>query len=572
MAETPPAGAVPGQIPTDSEARSEDRVAWFREAKLGLVIHWGLYSAAAGVWKGAKYYGIGEWLMQRAKVPTHEYERLATVFHPVRFDARQWVAVAKAAGARYLVITSKHHDGFAMYHSQASPFNIVDATPFRRDPMQELAEACREAGIRFCFYYSQYQDWHEPGGGGNTWEFPNNAERFTEYFETKCKLQVKEILTQYGPLGLIWFDTPGPMTREQSQELVDLVRSLQPDCLVSGRVGNDAGDFMDLGDHEMPTERMALPWETPFTHNDSWGYVWYDENWRSTRELVRMLVRVNGKGGNLLLNAGPRGDGTLPEESVRVLRRVGEWIESNAEAVYGTSASPFPELAWGECTARAGVLYLHVFAWPEDRHLRLPGLSARIRKVAFLVGGRALAFRKEGIDWLITLPERMPDPTNTVLRVDYDGALDVDPVRVLMPGCRNTFSAPEAALSGKARRRKTSWMEEFGNWHHAHVIEGWTAPEDAAAWTFRVAEPGRCRVVVNYSHTARPRREMNVQLGGHTFWFETQITGCEPWHFHTKSVGVVSFPEAGVHQLRVHPAGAGDEALNLRDAILEPFE
>jgi alpha-L-fucosidase len=548
------------------------RTRWFRDAKFAMFIHWGLYAQAAGTWRGRRYFGIGEWLMHRAQIPVAEYETLAAEFNPTAFDARAWVAVAKAAGMRYIVITAKHHDGFAMFGSQASAYNIVDATPFGRDPLRELAAACAEAGIGLGFYYSQWQDWHEPGGAGNHWEFPQSAERFNEYFEEKCKPQVRELLTRYGRVALIWFDTPGAMTAEQSRELVELVHTLQPECLVSSRVGNDVGDFLDLGDHELPAEVIDGPWEAIFTHNDSWGYVEFDRNWRSTRELLHILLRVTGKGGNFMLNVGPTGEGRLPEASVQALRHVGAWVHANQEAIYGTTASPFAELAWGECTAKPGALYLHVLTPPPDRILRVPGLRSAVQAAALLVGGSALPFERDGEDVLVRLPEQLSDPNAVTVRVVYDGELQVDPMRALMPGLTNTLSAVEARLTGEARQARHSWMEEFGDWKHLRAIEGWQSPADAAEWTFRTVAPMQARVVLAYSRSGPAGRLGEIRVADQTLWFEAQNTGAEPRHRFRHTVGVIALDGPGTHLLRLAPGDAGDELLALEAVILEPFE
>jgi len=547
------------------------RTAWFTEAKFGMFIHWGLYAQAAGLWQGRRYFGIGEWLMHRAQVPVAEYETLAAQFNPRGFEAREWVAIAKAAGMKYIVITAKHHDGFAMFHSQASPYNIVEATPFGRDPLRELADACAEAGLRLGFYYSQWQDWHEPGGAGNAWEFPNSAEHFAEYFETKCKPQVGELLTNYGPIGLIWFDTPGAMTREQSLELVDLVRSRQPDCLVSSRVGNDVGDFLDLGDHELPAEVIEGPWEALFTHNDSWGYVQFDQNWRSTRELLGILLRVNGKGGNFLLNVGPTGEGRLPEASVRALQRIGSWVHANQEAIYGSTPSPFPELAWGECTAKPGALYLHVLTPPDDRILRVPGLASGVREARLMDAGTELPFAWEGDDLLITLPEPSRGSLASTVRVSCEGELDVDPTRTLMPGLANTLAPAEANVCGQTRRGKHSWMEEFGDWKHLRTLEGWQEPCDAAEWTFRTVAPTEVRVTLTYSRSGPAGRVGEMCVADEVLWIEAQNTGTEPRHRFSHTVGVLRLNGPGVHILHLAPTEPGDELFRLDAVTLEPF-
>ncbi len=230
---------------------------WWREARFGMFIHWGLYAVPAGIWRGKDIPGIGEWIMHRAQIPVKEYEKLAGRFNPTGFNAEEWAQLAKDAGMKYLVITSKHHDGFAMFASKADPYNIVSATPYKKDPMKDLARACRKRGIRLCFYYSQDQDWHEPEATGNTWDWPKKTKRgFAEYLEAKVKPQLTELLTKYGPLGLIWFDTSRQITRAQSLDLKRFVHKLQPDCLVSGRVGNDVGDYGSMGDNQIPSGRV----------------------------------------------------------------------------------------------------------------------------------------------------------------------------------------------------------------------------------------------------------------------------------------------------------------------------
>ncbi len=294
--------------------RKVDPLAWWRQARFGMFIHWGLYAVPAGYWKGQPIPRLGEWIMTHARIPLAEYSGLAKQFNPVKFNAPKWVALARQAGMKYLVITAKHHDGFAMYDSPCSPYDIVDATPFGRDPMKELARACRKAGIRLCFYYSQYQDWADPNGGGNTWDFDESKSKkdFEKYFRAKCLPQVRELLTQYGPIGLMWFDTPGEMTMDQSLELKQFVHSLQPRCLVSGRVGHEVGDYGSLGDNQIPRRAVGGDWETPATINDTWGFKRQDHHWKTTATLLYLLVDLVSKGVNYLLNVGPTAQGAYP--------------------------------------------------------------------------------------------------------------------------------------------------------------------------------------------------------------------------------------------------------------------
>jgi alpha-L-fucosidase len=350
-----------------SDARSNPRLQWFRDARFGMFIHWGLYAIPAGEWKRQAIPGIGEWLMLRARVPVAEYEQLARQFNPVKFNADEWASLAAQAGARYLVITAKHHDGFCMYKSNVTDYNIVDATPFGRDPMKELAEACAKHNLRFCFYYSQTQDWHHPGGDGNDWDYDDATRDFDGYVENYVKPQVRELLTNYGPIGLIWFDTPKRMTSKQSRELVDLVHQLQPDCLVNGRVGNDLGDYAETRDNVIPSDTLTSDWEVPATINDTWGYKRNDHNWKSSADLVGKLIDVASKGGNYLLNVGPTAEGIIPQPSVERMQAVGAWLRTNGEAIYAARPGPLQGLDGVRTTQRdSSTVYLHAYNWPGD--------------------------------------------------------------------------------------------------------------------------------------------------------------------------------------------------------------
>src|SRR2546425_964344 len=360
--------------------------------------------------------------MNRAKIPVAEYEPLARQFNPVKFNADEWVAVAKSAGAKYIVITSKHHDGFAMYGSKVSKYNIVDATPFHRDPIKELAGACQRGGVKLCFYYSQTQDWHEPDGDGNTWDWPDvNKKDFARYLDEKVKPQVRELLTNYGPIGLIWFDTPRVITKEQSQELAALVHQIQPDCIVSGRIGHDVGDYDSAGDNQISVGVVKRDWETPVTMNDTWGFKKDDHNWKSTSVLIRQLSQIASRGGNYLLNVGPTAEGVIPQPSVERMAQIGQWLRGNSESINGAAPSPFPyDLPWGLITTRHGRVYLHVFDWPQ-KELVLYGLKSKVRKAYLLAGGGAFKFDQKtdktvGLHLLrIQFPPAAPDKNDSLV-------------------------------------------------------------------------------------------------------------------------------------------------------------
>jgi alpha-L-fucosidase len=352
--------------------------------------------------------------MLRARIPVREYEHLAKQFNPTKFDADSWVRLAKQAGQRYLTITSKHHDGFCMFDSKLTDYDIVDATPFGRDPLKDLSEACQRHGIRLCFYYSQTQDWHHPNGDGNDWDYDESRKDFPRYVEEYVKPQVREILSNYGPVGMIWFDTPKRMTAQQSRELVDLVHELQPECLVNGRIGNGLGDYAETRDNVIPGERLDEDWEVPATINDTWGFKSDDHNWKSVEELIRKLVDCASKGGNYLLNVGPTADGVIPQPSVERLQGVGKWLERNGQSIYGTRAGPLQSLEWCRTTASGNKVYLHVFDWPSGGRLHMPWAVSSAR---LLADSSALPVNGSTIEG----PALAPDPIDTVIALERRG-------------------------------------------------------------------------------------------------------------------------------------------------------
>jgi len=432
--------------PATDPARAK-RLAWFREAKYGLFIHWGLYAIPAGEWKGKRSLGLGEWIMNRSQIPVKEYEQLAARFNPVKFDPDAWVQLAQDAGMKYIVITSKHHDGFAMFASKVSRYNIVEATPYKRDVLKALGDACAKRNMRLGFYYSQAQDWHEPGGAGNTWDFgpdqgPDGKElkAYDEYLRNKAEPQVKELLTGYGPVALIWFDTPRMMTPERGKRFTDLVRSLQPTTLIDGRLGTD-GDYRSTGDNVIPSETSTEAWETPATINDTWGYRTDDTNWKSPGQIALKLVDIVSKGGNYLLNVGPTAEGVIPEASQDILRTVGRWLKVNGEAVYGAGPSPFgdefgeysargakdvrgnklflPQTEW-RVTTKPGKLYFTFFSEPRAP-FELPAMKNTITRAYRLADKAPVELKREASRVNFTLERPVLDPMATVVVVEYEG-------------------------------------------------------------------------------------------------------------------------------------------------------
>ena len=527
------------------------------------MIHWGLYSVPAGEWKGKLIPGLGEWIMNRARIPISEYEQLAPQFNPVKFDADAWVRMAKDAGMKYIVITSKHHDGFAMYGSKASKYNIVDATPFHRDVMKELAAACHKYGLKLCFYYSQTQDWHEPDAVGNDWDFtPESKKDFARYLEEKVKPQVTEILTNYGPIGLIWFDTPRNITKEQSQELVDLVHKLQPDCLVSGRVGHGLGDYDSAGDNQISVGQVKRDWETPVTMNDTWGFKRDDQNWKPTNILIQQLVQVSSRGGNYLLNVGPTSEGLIPQPSVERLTEVGKWLKLNSEAVYGAGPSPFPyELPWGLLTTKQGKVFLHVFKWPP-KALVIYGLKSKVNRAYLLSNKERLKFTQRADQQMdhyalsIELPVSAPDKNDSVIVLELQGETEAD---------TSLLQQPDLSVRLPAFLSEVHKVGDQGlRFDTRGVVERWLNKDEWLNWDFKINHPAAFDVVLlsseqKYGRDWEGGHTVAIEVAGQKLRGQVDNNGKEDnaanpyWKYVISRVGRVTIDKAGRYQLTLKP-------------------
>ncbi|MDH5706779.1 MAG: alpha-L-fucosidase [Candidatus Aminicenantes bacterium] len=427
-----------GSMIKETKEERDKRMSWWREARFGLFIHWGLYALPAGEWKGETRHA--EWILTTAQIPVNEYEKFASRFNPVMFNAREWVRIAKDAGMKYIVITSKHHDGFCLFDSNLTDYDVVDSTPFKRDILKELADECRKQGIKMCWYHS-IMDWHHPDYlPRRNWEKRSaegaDFDRYVEYM----KGQVKELVTNYGEIGVLWFDGEWEHTWdfERGHDLYQYVRSLQPNIIINNRVGKGragmtgtydpetaSGDF-GTPEQEIPATGLGYDWETCMTMNDHWGYNKNDHNWKSKEDLIRKLVDIASKGGNFLLNVGPTAEGLFPQPSIERLQAMGQWMRVNGESIYATTASLFSKLDWGRSTTKKDKLFLHVFDWPQDGALRVPGLVSQANSVYLLADPQTrLDIAYEHGSAVISVPDEAPDPVVSVIVLEFDGKPEV---------------------------------------------------------------------------------------------------------------------------------------------------
>ncbi len=420
---------------TETKEQRDARMAWWREAKFGMFIHWGVYSVPAGFYHDKPVGGIGEWIMNKGKIPRAEYQDFAKQFNPVKFNADDWVKAASDAGMKYIVITSKHHDGFAMFDTKASPWNIMRASPYGKDPLKDLAAACRKYGIKLGFYYSQAQDWNN-GGAGNKWD-PKPDVTMDEYIDKIAVPQVKEICSNYGEFpAVLWWDTPQNMNPERAQKLYDAVHALKPNIILNNRLERSFKGDTETPEQHIPAKGYpGRDWESCMTMNKTWGFKKDDNNWKSTELLIRNLCDIASKGGNYLLNVGPTSEGLIPQPSLDRLAEVGRWMKVNGEAIHGSTATAFGgELGeavkakdgyghdtmvssandW-RCTTKPGKIYLIIFKWPTSQKFELAGLQSKVTQAYLLADRKDLKMDQTDAGVTVSLPAEAPDKIASVV-------------------------------------------------------------------------------------------------------------------------------------------------------------
>ena len=557
----------------DETAEQRDaRMAWWRDARFGLFIHWGVYSVPAGTHNGEQIENIGEWIMHYGKIPVSEYQQYAKEFNPVDYDPEAWVLMAKDAGMKYIVITAKHHDGFALFETAASDWNIVEATPYGKDLLKPLAEAARKHDIKLGFYYSQAQDWVHPGGSfwdGYGWDPAQNGS-MDEYLRDIAVPQVKELFTNYGEISILWWDTPIDMTPARAAMFDGLVE-LQPGIIVNNRLlyGHD-GDLR-TPEQNVPPTGLDYDWEACMTMNTTWGYKSYDDDWKSSGQLIRNLVDSASKGGNYLLNVGPMANGEIPQASIERLKDVGEWMRVNSSSIYGTTASPFIRLTWGRATKKeypnATELYLHVFDWPEDGLLRVDGLRSDVSGAYFMADFQQqiqVDKTQEGV--VLYLPEQPLDEIDTVIVLKINGKLEVE--RILPSQNEEgalVLSMDDANIHNPGYGGR---LELRQNDNSASYLDGWTDYSSHVDWLVRIDNPGTFEVyaeVVAEQSTGFLLMANDVQkplIVKSTGGLQT---------FQTQYIGQLTLPK-GESAIRINPQMSLWNPIMLRSVTLKPME
>ena len=551
------------QVITETKEQQEARMSWWHEAKFGMFIHWGIYSVVGGQYKGQELPNSAEWMMCRGKIPIAEYSKYAEQFNPTKFDANEFVRMAKEAGMKYIVITAKHHDGFAMFDSVWGDYDVVDATPFKRDIMKELSHACAEQGLRFGFYYSQAQDWHHPGGFGNNWDKTLNRVSSDVYVDEKVIPEVKQLLTDYGPISILWWDTPRDMSKKAFENIYSL-RSLQPGIITNDRLGKDMpGDHKTFERHIPDRGPVDKDWEVCMPISGSWGYKKGDDAFKSTKELIRNLADIASKGGNYLLNVSPTGEGVILPQAVERLKQIGEWMKVNGDSIYGTTASPFMKLDWGRCTKkeypRGTTLYLHVFDWPSDGKLVVPGLKNPIKQAYLMADWNPLETTQDDSGTIISIPESAPDKINSVIVVQVGGTLKVEETGIAQNKDGSLELLAEDAYIHNNEGSQNAALQDRGDdpWN----IGLWTDKEATVEWDFKVTQPGSFDIIAEIA--LEEDSAVSVSLGEQVINTDTPATKSYG-KYKKQNLGTVKIDTEGNHNIRLKPDGKKWKPINLR--------
>ena len=557
------------------------RLAWYKDARFGCFVHWGVYSSLGNEFEGRKGGTYAEHIMRVLKIPRAVYlEKVAKPFNPRKFDADAWVKLMHDAGMRYLVITAKHHDGFAMYPSKVTSYNIVDTSAFHRDPMRELQAACKKYGLKFGFYYSHAWDWENPDAIGNGWDYgppggesgwwekrPDLEAKAARYVNGKAIPQIKELYDLYHP-DIFWFDTSSKTTPALNRHILEAVRAYAPDVVINSRLVTNYGDYRSTADRPAYFPDTPGNWEGIPTTNESYGYNKFDHSQKPPGHFIRLLAEAVSKGGNILMNIGPRGDGTIDPADQAILQGIGSWMGKYSESIYGCDRTPLPVQNWGTSTRKGSRLYLHVFHWPADGKLSITGLRSDPRLVRILGSGPgetpATARRLDADDLEIIVPAKSPDAVDSVVVVDFAGEIMANRARLLAaknePTVLHVF---DGHLEGTGIR--------YGDAKRTRdVIEEWSGAGATVSWPIRLVKPATFKIEVNYNTlTAGNTGTYKIVAGGQALTGATTPTR-DVSTFRIDEPGSISLP-AGEFTLTVSPVKiAGGNLMRLRELTLTP--
>jgi hypothetical protein len=507
----------------DSQTNLDERLAWWREARFGMFIHWGVYSGLGNEFHGRPGGGYAEHIQRVLKIPIPVYRKeVAGTFSPTNFNADEWASLAKQAGMGYIVITAKHHDGFAMWPTKVNDYNIMDATPWKHDPMKDLKAACQKQGIRFGFYYSQAFDWGEKDGAGNDWDYDNPGgdkllggknwwETRPEFMAHACKYvdekaipQLRELIKMYDP-DILWFDTSGKLPPSENLRIMKAVREASPRVVISGRLVGGWGDYDDTTDRPAEFPPHDGDWEAIPTTDESYGWNKFDTSHKPPPHFIQLLAKAAARGGNTLLNIGPMGEGRIDPKDVAILKGIGDWWSANGQSIRSTTRTPLAPQTWGESTRKGNTLYLHVFNWPTNGQLVVGGLKKN-KEAELLVASKTVPTAEEGklgsqktfnitrlnpLDISIEVPTNALDKVDSVIVLNWDGDIQADPLRLLQPTFPiDTLRAFDGQLHGGLRFGPGKKTDD--------VVIDWNKTSQFISWPARINSPVEYEVFVNY--------------------------------------------------------------------------
>ncbi|EOR94595.1 Alpha-L-fucosidase [Arcticibacter svalbardensis MN12-7] len=552
--------------PITKQIPKEQRMEWWQDARFGMFVHWGIYSVPAGQYKGKEISNSAEWIMNKGQIPLGEYEKFSDEFNPTNFDAKSFVALAKEAGMKYIVITSKHHDGFSMFKSKSNPFNIVNATPFKRDVLKELSEECQKQGLRFGFYYSQAQDWSHPGGLGNNWDKKMQHVSNDVYVKEKALPEVNQLLTEYGPISIFWWDTPRQMTKEVVDSLHRITSILQPGIITNDRLGEGyPGDYKTFERGIPKVKPDDKYWEICQPISASWGFKKSDTVFQTPSALIRNLVDIAGKGGNYLLNVSPRADGTLSPVAISRLKEVGKWMDVNHEAIYGTQAGPRVQPNWGRITLKTengkSIAYLHVFDWKNNTEI-LVQLKNRVKSCYLLTDPKRI-FETKSDDKGITvkLTGKAPNEYASVIVLNLNESSNAIQSDQLIQNADGILVLP-------AERAQFQNLNEQGAEYQENkkAIGKWTSESAEVNWTVTVHTGGNFKISAETASLKDAK--VSISIGE-----ESQVLSMSPSGDYNKFIGQefgsIKISKAGVYKVILKPVAGNWNPVNLKDLKLE---